>query len=146
MMRSPLLQMLVDKHGLQQITEENIDDFLAQHEYAVLFFTENPRYFPESNDVAVVLPELIQKFANRFTAAMVSEEAERNLMKRYAFNKWPALVFLREGQYLGVITGIHDWNEFCNEINTLLQAEPVKPPSFSIPVIAGAGTSCNPGK
>lgn len=142
MMRSPLLEALIEQQHYPLITEENVDTFLQQHDNVVLFFTENPQNFPESNDVAVVLPELLDQFSDRLTMGVISEEAERSLHKRYAFNKWPALVFLRKGEYLGVITGMQNWQEYKVEFENLLKATPSKPPAFEIPVVAGANSHC----
>lgn len=134
-MRSPLLQALIDKHHYPVLTEETHDAFLAEHEQVVLFFTENPQHFPESNDVAVVLPELAAQFAD-LTPALIDAAAERSLYKRYAFKTWPALVFLRRGEYLGVITGMQDWAVFQQEFARLLAAAPTQPPHLVIPMRA----------
>jgi hydrogenase-1 operon protein HyaE len=135
MMRSPLIQALIDEHHYTLLTEDNVESLLQAHEEVVLFFTENPRHFPESNDVAVILPELMRQFGHRLTAAVVDESMERLLHKQYACNKWPALVFLRRGEYLGVITGMQNWSDFTGEIERILAATPGKVPDFTIPVI-----------
>jgi hydrogenase-1 operon protein HyaE len=143
MMRSPLIQNLIDEHNCELITEDNVDDFLQQHEHVVLFFTENPKHFPESNDVAVILPELIKAFDGVVVAAVVDESAERALHKRYAFSKWPVLVFLRRSEYLGVITGMQNWSEFKAEFERLLAGPVRQPPSFSIPVEVESAGNCS---
>lgn len=140
-MRSPLIQKLIDKHKYELITEDNVDDYLLQHEHVVLFFTENPKHFPESNDVAVVLPELIKPRDGHVVAAVVDESAERSLLKRYAFNKWPALVFLRRGEYLGVITGMQNWQEFNGEFNRILTGPVIQPPNYNIPLQVESASS-----
>ena len=139
MMRSPLIQDLIDTHHYTVITQDNIESFTTAHDDVVLFFTEEPKNFPESNDVAVILPELLKAFAGRLTAAVVDTSVERALHQRYAFTKWPALVFLRRGEYLGVITGMRDWSEFQREFDRVLAATPGKAPAFTIPVVADAG-------
>jgi hydrogenase-1 operon protein HyaE len=140
-MRSPLIQALVDDHHYELLNETNIDDFLDRHDEVVLFFTENPQRFPESNDVAVILPQLIKQFGGRITAAVVDGEAEQKLQGRYGFTTWPALVLLRRGEYLGVITGMQDWPVFVREVEALLAAAPVKPPAFAVPVMVESGDS-----
>lgn len=142
MMRSQLIQALIDEQHYTLVTQENVEEFLHGHDDVVLLFTENPRHFPESNDVAVILPELMAQFGDRLTPAVVDESAERALHKRYAFNKWPALVFLRRGQYLGVITGMQNWADFKAEIERILAATPGKAPDFAIPVIAETAKGC----
>ena len=142
-MRSPLIQALVDKHHYVLLTQDNVDDFLQAHEDVVLLFTNNPKQFPESNDVAVVLPELMQLFPGRLAPAVVDESAEVALQQRYTFSKWPALVFLRRGDYLGVITKMQNWSDFKTEIDRILATTSGKVPSIVMPVIAQNVNDCS---
>lgn len=137
MSRSPLLQKLLDEQTCVPIHLQTHEAFVADAAPCVLFFSENPKRFPESNDVAVVLPQLLKQFPG-LRAGLVDESAERQLQQRYGFNSWPALVVLREGGYLGSVTGMQDWAVYVQEIAALLQSETVRPPSFSIPVVVEA--------
>ena len=135
-MSSVLIDRLVNELGYPRLDESTIDGFINGHRHCVLFFTEDPRSFPESNDVAVILPELTKHFAGRLAAAVVAREAERTLMKRYGFQAWPALVFLRRGEYLGAITRVQDWTDYLEQIEQLLAATPSRPPvKIGIPVV-----------
>lgn len=120
--RHPLLERLVRDCGIPEVGADSVDDFLAPPGDAVLFFSEDPRQYPESGDVAVVLPELLVAYRGRLRAAFVSRADERELQKRYGFARWPALVFLRGGEPVGTITGIHDWDVFLEKINALLES------------------------
>ncbi len=131
---APLIERLTDELGYPLVDLDNIDEFFSSAELSVLFFTEDVKRFPESNDVAVVLPELLKAFPT-LAAAVVSHRDERKLQKQYGFTSWPALVFFRDGQYLGALTGIQDWNVYLEEINRLLAAEPTRPPTLGIPVV-----------
>lgn len=142
-MPSALIRSMIEKHGYPLLTEAEVDDFLLAHEHVVLFFVENPAHFPESDDVAVILPELMKVFAGRLTAAVVHRDSERALYRRYGFDGWPALVFLRRGAYLGVITRVQDWSVYLEEIERLLAAEPGQPPAFKIPVVNQAAGRCH---
>ncbi len=130
-----LIQSMIDKYGYPVLNEETLDDFVQRHEHVVLFFTENPRFFPESNDVAVILPELMKLFDGQLSAGVIDQSSERILYKRFGFKGWPSLVFLRRGEYLGVITGVQDWADYVQEFERLLASEPVRPPSIGIPVV-----------
>lgn len=141
-LRSPLIQALVDEHRYELLTEQNIDAFLERHGNVVLFFSENPRQFPESNDVAVILPEVVRQYDGRLTAGVVDAEAEHRLQQRYGFTTWPALVLLRRGEYLGVITGMQDWGVYGREFKRLLTSAPTPPPIFTVPVVAESGSDC----
>jgi hydrogenase-1 operon protein HyaE len=142
-MRSPLLERLVNKQGWPVVDEASLDDFLAGGEYSLLFFTENPAQFPESNDVAVILPELLAAFADRLQGAVVAAEAEHRLHSRYPFGEWPALVLLRGTDYLGAISRVQDWQTYLAEIERLLQAEPVTQQGIGLPVVSEPAGGCH---
>jgi hydrogenase-1 operon protein HyaE len=120
--RHPLLERLVRDCGVPEVDAGSVDAFLATPGDAVLFFSEDPKQHPESADVAVILPELLKSFPGRLRAAFVARASERELQKRYGFARWPALVFLRDGDYVGAITGIHDWDVFLDKVRELLAA------------------------
>jgi hydrogenase-1 operon protein HyaE len=133
-MSSALIQQLLERYGYPEIDETSLDDFLDRPGVHVLFFTGDPRQYRETNDVAVVLPELVKAFADRLHPGVVARSAEAALQRRYGFRRWPALVFLRREGYLGAITGIQNWSDYLQEVTTLLAADPCRPPGFSVPV------------
>lgn len=120
--RHPLLERLVRDCGIPEVDAASVDAFLAGPGDAVLFFSEDLKQHPESADVAVVLPELLAAFRGRLRAALVARASERELQKRYGFARWPALVFTRGGEQVGTITGIHDWDEYVEKVQSLLSA------------------------
>jgi hydrogenase-1 operon protein HyaE len=67
---------------------------------------------------------------------VVTAEAEKELQRLYGFGAWPALVFLRDGGYLGTITGIQNWSEYLRDIRELMNGEIKKPRGFKIPVVS----------
>jgi len=131
---APLIDRLVTELAYPLVDTDNLDEIASSTECLVLFFTEDPKRFPETNDVAVVLPELVKAFP-RLTPAVVARGDEKILQNRYGFTSWPALVFLRRGGYLGVITGIQDWQVYLQRITRLLDSEPTRPPTLGIPVV-----------
>jgi hydrogenase-1 operon protein HyaE len=120
--RHPAIVRLCRDFNLPEVDSTDVDAFLAADGDAVLFFTEDPKKYPESSDVAAVLPELIGAFPGRFRSAVVAREAERALQKRFGFARWPALVFVRNGDTVGTITGIRDWSEFLEKIRVMLES------------------------
>ncbi len=135
-MPSPLIRQMIETHGYPVIEEETLASFFADNEECVLFFTENPERFPESNDVAIILPELIKAYEHRFTAAVIGRKSQRRLQSRYGFTEWPALVFIRKGQYLGAISRVQNWADYISLINTILQSQPKDAPGLGIPVVS----------
>ncbi len=139
-MPSPLINRLVDELDYPLLDQSNFDDFVKSAPFSVLFFTEEPKRFPESNDVAVILPELVKTFP-QLTPAVVSTDAEKALQGRYNFTVWPALVFLKEGRYLGTITKVQNWDVYMAEIGSILALEPKRDPGIGIPVVVNPVSS-----
>ena len=135
-MTHPLIQRLFDDYGYPEVTLASHAAFIHQPGVTVLFFAGDPKQFRDTTDVAVVLPELVKAFENRLIAGVVAGEAEKPLQQHYGFTAWPALVFLRDGGYLGAITGIQNWSEYLQEIGDLMAADVKQAPGFKIPVIS----------
>lgn len=135
-MPSPLVRRLIDELGYPLLDADTLEPFLQQHAQVALFFTEDPARFPESNDLAVILPELTSHFQGAFTPAVICQADQRSLQSRYGFSTWPTLVFLRNGQYLGAISQIRNWGDYLEEISGILASEPSQPPGVGIPVVS----------
>jgi hydrogenase-1 operon protein HyaE len=132
---TPLIDRLTEELNYPMLDLSNIDAFLADNDFSVLFFTEDIKRFPETNDVAVVLPELLSVFPD-LKPAVISRSDEKKLQSLYGFRAWPALVFMRGEQYLDAITGIQDWSEYLSQIKTILTSEPSRPLSIGVPVVS----------
>ncbi len=135
-MTHPLIQRLYDDYGYPEVTLETHDAFIRQPGITVLFFAGDPKRFRETTDVAVVLPELIKAFQGALIPAVVAADAEKILQQHYGFTAWPALVFLRDGGYLGAMTGIQNWAEYLHDIGELVTADVRPVPGFRVPVVS----------
>jgi len=133
-MTHPLIQRLLDDYGYPEVTLATHDEFIKQPGVTVLFLAGDPKTVRDATDVAVVLPELVKAFEGRLIPGIVAADAERELQKHYGFMAWPALVFLRDGGYLGAITRIQNWSEYLQDISRLMTADAKRPPGFKIPV------------
>jgi hydrogenase-1 operon protein HyaE len=60
----------------------------------------------------------------------------------YAVRRWPALVFVRSGAWLGNLEGLRDWREYLEAVNALLEGEARPLPSRVIPVAAADSSRC----
>jgi hydrogenase-1 operon protein HyaE len=135
-MYHPLVQTLIDDLGYPEITVDNHDAFINQPGVSVLYFVGDPNRNRESTDVAVVLPELVNTFAGLRPGVMADYAGSgKELERHYGFRKWPALVFLRDGNYLGALSGIRNWVDYLEAIPALLTTKPHRPPGFKIPVV-----------
>lgn len=131
-MPSPLIDALISRHGFTLLNERSLDDFVNANERSVLFFAGNSERLVESDDVAVVLPELLKAFPG-LAPALVEKSAERPLQLRYRFNAFPALVFLRRDGYLGAIARLLSWRDYLTEIEAILARDPAEPPPYKFP-------------
>ncbi|TQV75968.1 hypothetical protein FKG94_15260 [Exilibacterium tricleocarpae] len=122
-MISPLVRRLVEVWKYPAADTGNLPQLLADNEHLVLFFPGDPERYPEGDDVAVILPELVRAFEGRLNAAVVHSENETALRQRYPFKAWPGLVFLRRGVQLGSICKVKDWADYLEQIEALLGRE-----------------------
>ncbi|MEB8430687.1 hydrogenase-1 expression HyaE [Cocleimonas sp. KMM 6892] len=132
---APLIDRLTAELKYPVLDLTNIDEFLENNEFSVLFFTEDIKRFPETNDVAVVLPELLSVFPD-LSPAIIARNDEKKIQSLYGFRAWPALVFMRRDQYLDAITGIQDWGDYLTQIKSILTSEPKRPLSIGVPVVS----------
>lgn len=130
----PLIARLVDEFGYPYLAADDLEAFGNAPGDAVLFCAGDPVQYPECLDVAVVLPEILGAFPGRFRAGIPAMGMEPAMQARYGFNRWPTLVFLRAGAYVGMISGIQDWAVYLARIQELLATPGSRPPSVGIPV------------
>jgi hydrogenase-1 operon protein HyaE len=130
----PLLAQLIAEHGATELDAANFDAFTKRGGHTLLFFAEDPVRYRETLDLAVIAPEIARAFAGRFALGVLLPEAARTFHARYGFRRWPALVLLKDGQYVGAIDGLRDWDGYLDEMERLLAAAPTRPPAIGIAV------------
>ena len=139
----PLLAQLVRQHGAQWVGFDNLEHWLTQRRGdQVLLFAGDPIRFPEALDVAVVLPELQKvcvKAGQAFGMAVAVPECAEALAKKFGSQRWPTLMFFRDGHYVTTVCGMHDWSEYVTLMLQALNAPISRAPTIGIPVVsAGA--------
>jgi hydrogenase-1 operon protein HyaE len=137
----PLVTRLVKEGGAARLDDASFDAFLAAPGEAVLFFTEDPVRFREVLDVAVILPELARGCSRPFRIGVLPPPLANAKAATYGVRRWPALVFLRAGEWLGNVEGLRDWGDYVEAVNVLLEGESRPLPPKVIPV-ASATRSC----
>ena len=130
----PLFERLFAQHGYANLDAASLDAFVAPPGHAILFFAEDPAQYRETLDLCVILPEIAGAFDARFRVGVLLPQAARAVAPRYGFRRWPALVLLRDGGYVGAIDGLRDWDDYLAEIARLLAAPVTRPPSIGIAV------------
>jgi hydrogenase-1 operon protein HyaE len=132
----PLLERLVSIVPATVLEPAGFDAWAGAPGAALLVFTEDPVIHRETLDLAVIVPELAAAMPGRFRTGLLLPAAARALAPRYGFRRWPALVLLKDGRYVGAIDGLRDWQVFIEQLSALLDAEPTRPPSIGIAVTA----------
>ena len=138
----PLLARLVAETGASVLDAASFDAWASEPGSAMVVFAEDPERHKETLDLAVIVPELHAARARQFRVALLPPAAARAVAPRYGFARWPAFVMLRDGQYVGAVDGIRDWDVYLGELDRLLVAAPTRPPTIGIPVkVAGQAES-----
>ena len=141
-----LVARLVAQFGATWVDEDSVAAWAAQGGDRVVLLAGDPVQFPEGLDVAVVLPELQRRLPGRFQVAVVPRAHEDAVARRYGVTRWPSLLFLRDGQYVTTLPGMHDWEIFVDRVAEALALPVSRAPTIGIPVVgsnASAGSSCH---
>jgi hydrogenase-1 operon protein HyaE len=122
-----LLARLARESGIPTLAADDIDAAAAEPGALGLLYTGDPSRSPESWDVCVVLPELLAVFPD-MRAAILDPSQSAAAAARYGIDKLPALVVLRDGEYIGVIEGMRDWDVYIVAMRVLRDAPGQTPP------------------
>ena len=136
-MSHPLIERLLTDLGYVEVSLANHDSFVSESGLNVLFFPGDATTVRDATDVAVVLPELVEAFDGQLRPGVVTDVfGDSKVLKRqYGFTEYPALIFIRSGDYVGTIMRVQDWGDYLDRINALFAAPPKRAPGFSIPVV-----------
>jgi hydrogenase-1 operon protein HyaE len=132
---APLVQRLAREFGAAWVDENTVADWTAGGGDRVVLLAGDPVRFPEGVDVAAVLPELMKTFPQRFQIAVVPRDSEDAVARRYGSQRWPTLLFFRDGQYVTAIAGMQDWDVYLAGVAAALAMPPSRPPTIGIPVV-----------
>ncbi len=126
-MPASLRKTLHERHHLPLVDEANVEAFLAPTpaapSHSVLFFAGDPSERPESRDLAVILPQLLDAFAGRVRGALVATDAEPALKERFCVRVLPSLVVLRGSEILGVLPKVYDWADYVARLEAMLRPD-----------------------
>jgi hydrogenase-1 operon protein HyaE len=115
-----LLDRLSSELNWPVLDAATLDAFIDEAGERVLFVTGDPLKNPETMDVAVILPEIVMAFQNRFTPGIVAQEVERAVRDRFEIWPTPSLIFLRDGAFLGAIPKVRDWDDYLARTRAIL--------------------------
>jgi hydrogenase-1 operon protein HyaE len=132
----PLVAALSTTHRFEALDVQGFDAFVALPGATLVVFLEDPARYRETLDLAVIAPEIARAFPGAFRTAVLSPAAAREIAPRYGLRRWPALVLLRDGGYVGAVEGLRDWSGYLDAIASLLAAPVVRPPGLGVAVRA----------
>jgi hydrogenase-1 operon protein HyaE len=138
-----LLDRLVLNHQLGDLNEAGFEAFVDVPGNCVVLLLDEPDKVPESWDLAVIFPDLLASGGTRPRAAIARPAHSGLLQARFGVKRMPAMLFLRDGQYVGVIEGLRDWNDFVGEVRQMLAAPVSRPPGIGIAVTAATQSGCH---
>lgn len=150
-MKSPSIERLQERFGILQarygyslLDAESFAGFVQTPGTTLILFADDPAKVPETWDLTIILPEALLRMAAEVRVGLLPPAAARSLAPRYGIRIWPALLCLRDGQYLGAVEGLKDWNAYVCLLPELLASEPSRPPGIGIPVMnADAVSHCH---
>ena len=132
-----VLQRLLERHDFREIDAAGFDDFTAGPSTCAVLLLDDPVQQPEVCDVAAVLPEVLTAAGVPMPAAFARAAAARVLQPRFGFVRWPAVVFLRAGRWVGTIEGMRDWQPFVDAVREMATRPVGRPPTVGIPLRVG---------
>jgi hydrogenase-1 operon protein HyaE len=141
----PLIAGLFSRHGYTDVRAGNLAAFTQRAGHTLLLFTEDPARFKETLDLAVIVPEIARAFPGRFEVGVLLPEAARELQPRYGFRRWPAIVVLRDGEHVGAVDGLRNWDEYLSAVAALLEAHASRPPTVGVAVKAAGDAAAGCG-
>jgi hydrogenase-1 operon protein HyaE len=124
------ISRMLQKHGFFRVDRSD-SEFPAG--LVALLLTDDPQRNLEVLDACVILPEALKPLGDRVSRQVAGPDFSPALMQRYGVARAPAVVFLRDGQFVGILNGIRDWTEYQAEVDRLLSG-PAQPRPIGIPV------------
>jgi hydrogenase-1 operon protein HyaE len=136
-----LLDKLAEKYGVSELNQASFQVFMDESCDGVVLLAEEPDVAAESWDMAVIFPELLAAIGIR-RGALLRPESARFFQARFGIGRLPALLFLRDGGFIGVIEGLRDWSEFVAECAAMLKKPISRAPTTGI-LVTAASSSCH---
>jgi hydrogenase-1 operon protein HyaE len=138
-----LLERLAREHGIDSVDLSSAESFGEAPGDSLTLLVDDVARTPEVWDVAVVLPEALKGVSRPLRAAVADPAASRELSARYGVSRFPAMLFRRQGAYVGAIEGMLDWGVLVAAIERKLDAPAQRAPGIGIPVRGPAAGGCH---
>lgn len=120
---SDVLESLLAMPSCAVLRKPDVDGFLARHPRALIFFTGNVTQRREGLDVAVVVRELASSHRDRLGIGIVDGRDEAVVMVRFGVVVTPAVVYVRDGQTVELVTRMRDWSVYSEACERMFSGE-----------------------
>lgn len=122
---SPAIDRL-ERLGHQRLTAETVLSFLAEGARLVLL-TGNPQRVRESNDAAVIFPDLVRAVSEAtgctLLAGFLTPDQETDVVRaELGVLSYPCVVAYRDGSFAGVVPGMKAWSDFVSQVSSFFAA------------------------
>lgn len=114
-----LIEQLASHPASEVVRRSSLQDFLARHPRAVLFFTGDLSQNPEGRDVAIVVRELLRQYTDRIALGLVDRRDETAVMARTGVVVLPAVAFVADGRTVDVVARMRDWGAYAQAAERL---------------------------
>ncbi|HET7203816.1 MAG TPA: hypothetical protein VFI92_10665 [Steroidobacteraceae bacterium] len=114
-----LIEALAAHPASEVVRRATLQEFLARHPRALLFFTGDVAQRPEGLDVAIVVRELLKQYDGRLALGLVDRRDETALMSKTGVVVLPAVAFVADGRTVDVVARMRDWNSFAQAAGRL---------------------------
>jgi hydrogenase-1 operon protein HyaE len=114
-----LIDQLVAHPATEVLRRADLQDFLARHSRALLFFTGDLAQNPEGRDVAIVVRELLRQYSGRIALGLVDRRDETAVMARTGVVVLPAVAFVADGRTVDVVARMRDWGAYAQAAERL---------------------------
>lgn len=117
----PLIRRLESELGWPRLCNlSDLAEYLGRPGVHCLFTPGDPVRNLETADAAVILPELHMIFQRAFDCALVDGGIEAKVRESNGVLKTPAFIFFRDGQMIGAIPKVRDWDDYLVRIQQIL--------------------------
>ncbi|HXW10840.1 MAG TPA: hypothetical protein VD737_09500 [Steroidobacteraceae bacterium] len=114
-----LIEQLARDPASEVVRRSGLQDFLARHPRALLFFTGDLARNPEGRDVAIVVRELLRQYAGRVALGLVDRRDETAVMAKTGVVVLPAVAFVADGRTVDVVARMRDWGAYAQAAERL---------------------------
>ena len=117
-----LIEQLASHPDSEVVRRAGLQDFLARHPRAMLFFTGDFAQNPEGRDVAIVVRELLRQHAGHVALGLVDRRDETAVMAKTGVVVLPAVAFIADGRTVDVVARMRDWGAYAQAAERLFAA------------------------